>query len=110
MKTKILIVAILVIGTFISFSCKKDKNKDKTAPVITIIGYNPIYTNKDSAYVDPGATATDDVDGNITSKIVVTNNVNVADTGTYQVKYNVADNAGNKATEAVRTVKVLVMK
>lgn len=89
-------------------SCKKDKNKDTTPPVITVNPPNPYTVNKDSAYVDPGATALDETDGDISSKIVTTNNVNVHDTGYYQVKYNVSDNSGNAAVEKVRNVHVMV--
>jgi hypothetical protein len=110
MKTKTLLAIIGIIITVFSFSCKKDKDKDTTAPVITILGNNPIVTGMGATYTDPGATAYDETDGDITSKIVVTNNVNSADTGYYQVKYNVADNAGNAAIEMIRTVRVIITK
>ena len=90
-------------------SCKKDKDeKDTTAPVITIEPPNPYSVDKGTTYTDPGYTAYDETDGDITSQVVVTNNVNMADTGSYQVKYNVSDKAGNAAVEAVRTVKVII--
>ena len=105
---KTLTCGILIIISIIFSSCKKDKNKDTTAPVITLKGSNPFLVNKDSANIEPGYTATDDKDGDITLKVVVTTNVNVHDTGYYQVKYNVSDNANNAATEKVRTVHVMI--
>ena len=52
------------------------------------------------------STATDDRDGNLTSKIVVSGNVNTGVAGTYTVSYNVRDAAGNFATTLTRTVTV----
>jgi prepilin-type N-terminal cleavage/methylation domain-containing protein len=46
--------------------------KDKTAPVITILGSNPASINVGGTYSDAGATALDETDGNVTSKIVAT--------------------------------------
>ena len=44
---------------------------DTTAPVITLLGEDPVAITVGDAYVDAGATATDDVDGDITANIVV---------------------------------------
>ena len=58
------------------------------------------------SFTDPGATATDNVDGNLTSSIVVTGSVNTATAGIYTLNYNVSDAAGNAATQVSRTVNV----
>jgi hypothetical protein len=58
-------------------------------------------------YVDPGATAQDDVDGDLTAAINTdVSGVDVFTTGTYTVNYSVTDAAGNTAT-AQRTVSVI---
>ena len=80
---------------------------DTSPPVITVIGTNPVNVNKDSTYQDEGATATDNVDGNITANIVVANPVNTSVIGAYTVRYNVSDAAGNTAMEKTRTVNVV---
>ena len=80
---------------------------DTTKPVITIIGSNPISIYQGTTYTDAGATALDNIDGNITSRIVKTGTVNTAVTGTYTVYYNVQDTAGNVADQKTRTVKVI---
>ena len=59
-------------------------------------------------YSDAGATATDNVDGTITSSIVTVNPVNVNTAGTYTVTYNVSDAAGNAATQVTRSVTVYI--
>jgi hypothetical protein len=100
------IIFIVLLAPAIFFACKKTST-DKTAPVITLKGSLIVPSPQDSIYVDAGAMATDDVDGDITSKIVVVNPVNIHIVGTYFVTYNVTDNAGNKAAEVKREVKVL---
>ena len=79
---------------------------DITPPVIQLIGATEITVKAATSYVDPGATATDDVSGDVTAQIVVTNPVNPALVGTYTVTYDVVDRAGNASPTAVRTVRV----
>ncbi|MBO6631702.1 MAG: DUF5011 domain-containing protein, partial [Psychroserpens sp.] len=57
-------------------------------------------------YVEQGATATDNIDGDISSSIVIGGSVNTNAAGSYQVTYDVSDAAGNAATQVVRTVNV----
>src|SRR5207249_5242882 len=80
---------------------------DTTPPVITLRGSTSVSVEIGSTYTDAGATASDNVDGNITSKIVTFNPVNTALVGTYTVTYNVSDAAGNAATQVTRTVNVV---
>ena len=79
---------------------------DVTKPVITLLGSSPVNIDLGTSYTDAGATATDDIDGDITSSIVIVNPVNVNVAGTYIVTYNVSDTEGNAATEVTRTVNV----
>lgn len=82
-------------------------NLDNTAPVITLSGSSPLTIQVKTSYVDAGATATDNIDGTITSRIVTVNPVNTNVTNAYSVTYNVTDSAGNTATQVVRTVNVI---
>jgi hypothetical protein len=109
MKAKIILPTFMIIGILLVYSCKKE-TKDTTAPVITLLGDNPFTLCKDAAYTDPGATAYDETDGDLTANIQVTNNLNTGTTGQYQMKYNVSDKAGNAAAEVVRTVDVINCK
>ena len=79
---------------------------DTTAPVITITGINPVTIYVGNVYTDAGATASDNIDGNISSNIHVTNTVNTNLVGSYSVTYSISDHAGNIAT-ATRTVNVI---
>lgn len=79
---------------------------DITPPAIVLKGSTTITLTVGQLYLDPGFTASDNVDGNISSKVVVNDSaVNTSKAGTYMVTYSVSDSAGNKAT-ATRTVTV----
>jgi len=79
---------------------------DTIAPVITLLGNNPESVALGDTYTDAGATALDDVDGDITANIVVANPVDTSTLGLYTITYNVQDTAGNSAIEVTRTVNV----
>ncbi|WP_323787371.1 reprolysin-like metallopeptidase [Psychroserpens sp.] len=80
---------------------------DTEAPVITLNGASTINLNVGSSYTELGATATDNIDGDLTSSIVVGGDtVDPNLIGTYLVTYNVSDAAGNPAIEVIRTVNV----
>ena len=81
---------------------------DTTVPVIRLQGVNEITLPANTKYTEPGYIATDDQDGDITSKVEVTRK-KVADR-TYEVYYNVSDSAGNKAKTVTRRVLVEVAK
>jgi hypothetical protein len=81
---------------------------DSTPPVITLLGPETVTLAVGDAYVEQSATATDDVDGDISANIVVdSSTVDTGVAGTYTVTYNVADAAGNVAAEAIRTFFVV---
>ena len=78
------------------------------APVITLLGDNPLQVECGTAYSDPGATASDDLDGDISGSIVVdASAVNTSVTGSYVVIYGVSDSGGNVAEQVTRTVEVV---
>lgn len=80
---------------------------DATPPVITLTGAATVYTQCGGTYSDPGATALDNADGDITSEIVTTGRPGTPSApGTYAVAYNVTDQGGNAATQVTRTVIV----
>lgn len=79
---------------------------DTTAPVITLVGSSTVNLTVGDVFEDEGATAVDDVDGDITNQIEIVNSVNTSVVGAYTITYNVSDAAGNPATEVTRTVNV----
>ncbi|HEX6997772.1 MAG TPA: FG-GAP-like repeat-containing protein [Gammaproteobacteria bacterium] len=79
---------------------------DVTPPVITLVGEPTMNVEVGKPFVDPGATATDDVEGDLTGRIIVDNPVDTAVVGSYTVTYEVVDRSGNAAEPAHRTVNV----
>ncbi len=91
-------------------TCDKHTEKaDKEKPQITLNGSSTITINVNDNFVDPGATAIDKKDGDLTSKIVITGTVNTSKAGTYRITYTVEDSAKNKAS-VTRTVIVKAAK
>ena len=82
------------------------EEKDTTKPVIRLKGSLNMSIQQNEEYEELGATATDDKDGDITDRIVITGKVDTSKIGTYIVTYTVKDNAGNETT-AQRTIKVV---
>jgi len=80
---------------------------DTTPPVLTLQGANPMQLEVGSVFADPGATALDVGDGDLTADISVSGAVYANQVGTYTLTYRVQDRVGNKATDAVRTVNVV---
>lgn len=80
---------------------------DSEPPTIRLLGANPLLLAVGDQYVEPGARATDDVDGDVSSSVVIDRSgVSTANAGNYRVTYNVADSAGNQANQVVRSVIV----
>ncbi len=109
-----ILFSIVAVFMLIGFaSCKKDSS-DTTKPWIELKGTNPVYSELNKPYEDAGAVVKDinsvgdtvDISGNL----VVTDNVNTQVVGKYEVKYNAADDAGNKADEVTRTVYIQIFK
>ena len=82
---------------------------DMVAPVITLTGASSINVQVGSTYSEPGYTATDDYDGDLTGSVSVTGTVDTTRIGTYYLYYDVADGSGNAAVQQVRTVRVLAI-
>lgn len=79
---------------------------DKTPPTITLLGPSPMTIEVGTPYEEPGYTATDNVDGDITSRVKVMGTVDISRAGQYSLAYSVTDNAGNQSQTIMRTVIV----
>lgn len=71
--------------------------RENTAPSIQLLGANPLALPFKSEFSDPGATAQDEEDGDISASISVQVNVDTAVAGTHSVIYNVVDSDGASA-------------
>ena len=70
--------------------------KDQEKPTLNLIGDSEIDLIQNTSYVELGATATDNIDGDISDKIIIIENINISVLGTYFVEYSVSDSSGNK--------------
>ena len=78
---------------------------DKEPPELTLTEGEHITVRTASKFKDPGATAVDDSDGDVTDQITSKGFVDMFNKGDYEIEYTVTDSYGNEA-KAVRTVTV----
>ena len=81
--------------------------EDTTPPVITLAGENPQVVDVGEPYTELGATASDNLDGDLSLSIVIdASTVDTTVPGDYSVSYDVTDAAGSAAVTVIRTVTV----
>jgi hypothetical protein len=77
------------------------------APQVRLVGQSTISIERGAVYTDPGATAEDPEDGDISDSVVIGGDtVDTNAEGTYLITYNVTDSEGLAADEVTRTVTV----
>lgn len=79
---------------------------DDKEPTLNLVGENVIYSNYKDEYKDPGYTAVDNYDGDLTDKVKVDDNININRMGEYKVIYTIEDSHGNKA----QTLRKVIIK
>lgn len=75
-------------------------------PVITLNGDSFVELYLNSYYNDPGATAFDSEDGDLSNSIVVTGTYDSSTMGSYVLAYSVTDSDGNESVK-IRTIVVV---
>ena len=97
-------------GTIAAFNIGNGSD-DTEAPDLILNGADVMVVNKSTAqrpntFYDPAAIAHDNVDGDISSNITVTSNVDINTVGTYEMTYSITDLAGNISSKS-RAVTVV---
>ena len=82
---------------------------DPIPPEIALKGASTVLLNAGQAYKEPGYTATDNCDGDLTGKVSVTGNVDTSKPGNYTLTYSVKD-AYENLVSVSRTVTVKEVK
>ncbi|MHB1340119.1 MAG: immunoglobulin-like domain-containing protein, partial [Bellilinea sp.] len=77
---------------------------DTTPPVIELTGDAVINLKIGDTFTDPGAIATDNIDGTIA--VTTTGSVDTSKVGSYILSFDATDAAGNAAVAVTRTVNV----
>ncbi len=80
--------------------------EDAVKPVITLTGADTINIERGRGYTELGATAFDNIDGNITPNIILAGAVDTMVVGAYTITYDVTDSTGNKAITVKRIVNI----
>lgn len=80
---------------------------DPVGPQILLAGDTAMTVPGGRPYQDPGFTATDNVDGDVTEAVQVSGQVDVYRPGVYPITYTVADQWGNTSS-VTRNVQVVV--
>lgn len=77
------------------------------APIITLKGDYPTKIGLNSNYIEKGATAIDNHDKDITTDIVISNDIDTTKLGTYYVTYKIEGGGKNNA-QVQRKVEVII--
>jgi hypothetical protein len=81
---------------------------DVTPPIIVLKGDSIVNHEINTTYIDSGATASDNSDGDITNNIIVEGDIiNTSIVGSYTVTYNIVDYNNNVAIQKIRIVNVI---
>ncbi|MBR3163499.1 MAG: transglycosylase domain-containing protein [Clostridia bacterium] len=84
---------------------KTTPSQSNSKPKITLNGKPSMTLTVGETFTDPGATAKDDKDGDITSKITTKGSVDTTKAGSYTISYTVSNSSG-VTTTVKRTVTV----
>ena len=71
---------------------------DTEQPEVQLLGAQYYILNVDQPYVEPGCTATDNYDGDLSAKISISGEVDIHTPGEYDLTYTVTDSYNNTAS------------
>lgn len=102
---KKVVFLLCLMGIFLLLVLFKDKKEANDYPSLELIGNNIINIKMNETYIEPGYKASDSIDGDITGKVKITNNIDYNTPGTYEIIYEVV-NSSNKKVSIKRFVNV----
>lgn len=79
--------------------------EDRVAPIMSLRPPAAMTVEQYGRFIDPGASADDNCDGNL--PVIVTGAVNTRVAGVYTLAYSATDSSGNPAAPLTRVVRVL---
>ena len=88
---------------------RKIKIKDLEKPKIELKGKEIYELEEGSTYKEPGYTAVDNKDGNITKNVKIEGKIDPSKVGEYKLRYIISDKSNNK-NEVIRTIKITKKK
>tara|TARA_R110000737_G_scaffold57775_1_gene83224 strand:+ start:7075 stop:8349 length:1275 start_codon:yes stop_codon:yes gene_type:complete len=84
-----------------------DFSENPDRPTIALLGERTQLLALGDDYLEPGAMALDEQDGDISSEIIINGQVNTNRIGDYLVRYSVTDSGGTVAIEQIRLVRII---
>ena len=99
--TNVVVITVKDASSNAAFSTNAVIVLDETAPVISLNGSDPLFTELGAVFTDPGATANDTCAGSV--PVAASGAVNTNAVGTNNVVYTATDGNGNTNT-TTRTV------
>ena len=91
---------------FINKSVKRTVHVlDNVKPDLVLNGSNELFLGLDEEYEEPGFSANDNYDGDLTDKVLVEGKVDNSKEGIYEIKYSVKDSSDN-TREVIRKIEV----
>lgn len=79
--------------------------KDRIPPVIELKGGSELHFAVGECFIDPGWTATDDQDGDLSYSVLCKGQVDTSQPGTYAISYTVTDSSSNQS-RVTRTILI----
>lgn len=79
--------------------------KESTPPELSLIGEERLFVKLNEEYIEPGYSAMDNADGDISPLVIVEGTVDVTKIGAYTLTYTSTDSSNN-STSVTRTVYV----
>lgn len=101
-------VTVTVGGVNAVFNIRTVEDPATASPVITIPGPNPATVNQGDVFTLPAATASDLVDGDLSSAIQITGAIDTSQLGLQSVTYSVMDSDGNLSSVVYEVLVVAV--
>ena len=86
-----IICLIIIIFLFIKVRDNNSISYDNKLYYITLYGDNKMTVYLNEEYDDPGYSGKDDTGKDLTSKVVVVNNIDNSNVGTYKVSYTLSN-------------------
>ena len=78
---------------------------DNVPPELTIASDETVYIDENGEYVQPAYSASDNYDGDLTSKVKVDGSVDVNKVGEYKQTYTVSDSSKNETKKEIKIIE-----
>ena len=98
--------SLLLLVSSPEFMVEAGNVPDITPPELQILGNPTVQLEIGDTYVEPGYRASDNVFGDMQSRVTITGDVNTSKAGTYEIIYSVVDIAGNVSESVKRSVVI----